>query len=332
MADKKDILSLFEAFHGLKAMIIGDVMIDAYYRGKVERISPEAPVPIVHVSTRDRRLGGAANVAINIKALGATPVLCSVIGEDSAASDFENLMLEEGLPIKGILKGNGRTTTVKTRIISGSQQLVRIDEEEIKPLSTQEMDTLLSTIAEILQNDGIDVVIFEDYDKGVISPSLIKAVVALAREIGIPTAVDPKKKNFLHYRGVNLFKPNFKELQEGLKKELPKSNITDLQKIAAGLPSALDADKLLLTLSEMGALLADRSGEQLHVPAHLRSIADVSGAGDTVIAVASLCMAAGADNKTILELSNLAGGLVCEHVGVVPINRQNLLEEALSLL
>ncbi|MCB0484494.1 MAG: D-glycero-beta-D-manno-heptose-7-phosphate kinase, partial [Flavobacteriales bacterium] len=200
MADKKDILSLFEAFHGLKAMIIGDVMIDAYYRGKVERISPEAPVPIVHVSTRDRRLGGAANVAINIKALGAAPVLCSVIGEDSAASDFENLMLKEGLPIKGILKGNGRTTTVKTRIISGSQQLVRIDEEEIKPLSTQEMDTLLSTIAEILQNDGIDVVIFEDYDKGVISPSLIKAVVTLAREIGIPTAVDPKKKNFLHYR------------------------------------------------------------------------------------------------------------------------------------
>jgi rfaE bifunctional protein kinase chain/domain len=254
------------------------------------------------------------------------------VGRDTAALDFEKLMTTEGMDTRGIIKSPNRATTVKTRIISGSQQLVRIDEEEIKPLSRNENDELLLVISEFLETERIDVVIFEDYDKGTLSPLLIQGVMELAGRFGIPTAVDPKKDNFLAYSGATLFKPNLKELREGLKTDFNSGNPDILRNQIQPIPEKLKIQKLLLTLSEHGAVMAGKGGAFLHSPAHLRQIADVSGAGDTVISVAALCLAAGCSDAQILELANLAGGLVCEHVGVVPVNKQNLLEEALFLL
>lgn len=333
MVFEREVLKkLFESFSSMNVLVVGDVMMDAYYRGRVDRISPEAPVPVVHVVSRDRRLGGAANVALNIKSMGATPLLCSVTGSDAAAVEFNKILTAEGMDTRGIILSKSRTTTVKTRIISGSQQLLRIDEEEIKPLEAADTDRLLLVIAELLESERVDVVIFEDYDKGTLTPDLIRGVMELAQRFEVPTAVDPKKDNFLSYSGATLFKPNLKELREGLNFEFHKTEIMVLQNEVTGLPAKLGVEKLLLTLSEHGALITDTQGGFVHTGAHLRSIADVSGAGDTVIAVAAMCLAAGCSNSQILAIANLAGGLVCEHVGVVPVSKQNLLDEALSLL
>ena len=213
---KKEITSLFESFNQMTVLVVGDVMIDAYYSGNANRISPEAPVPVVHVTNSEKRLGGAANVAQNLKALGATPILCSVIGNDFSGSDFLNILKEENLPIEGILKSSERITTVKTRIISGSQQMLRVDEEEVKSLSNEDKIQFENKIKKIIESRKINVLLFEDYDKGLIDSDLIKTVVAIARRNNIPVAVDPKKNNFLNYHNVDLFKPNLKELSEGL--------------------------------------------------------------------------------------------------------------------
>ncbi|MCJ8165345.1 bifunctional ADP-heptose synthase [Pontibacter sp. E15-1] len=316
---------LFEAFNRLTVLVVGDVMIDSYLWGKSTRISPEAPVPIVNVVQREKRLGGAANVALNVEALGATPLLCSVIGDDQDGADYLRLMEEKGLSTEGILRSPERVTTIKHRIIAGAQQLLRVDSEIEHNLTQQEEQQLEERYLKLLEN--ADVVIFEDYDKGVFSEQNIQRFLQLANARGIPSVVDPKKKNFLSYTGCTLFKPNLKELKEGLKVEFANENLPAFEEAVAELQKRLEVQNVLVTLSERGVFVADGT-EKTYIEAHRRSISDVSGAGDTVISIAALCMAMRTSKEFMASLSNLGGGLVCEQVGVVPINKSRLLEEA----
>ena len=322
---------LFDKFNGLRILVIGDVMLDAYVMGKVNRISPEAPVPIVSLENKDARIGGAGNVALNLLALGAKPIICGVIGEDSSGDKLLNLFEKNGISTDGLVKSMARKTTVKTRVISNKQQLLRIDSESTFPLLESEEIKLNNTIQNII-NQGVDGIIFEDYNKGVLTDSVIQNVIKIAKEKDIPTAVDPKKENFLSYRGVSLFKPNLKELKEGLNLNFDfNSNKELFEKGIEVLEEKLQNEISFVTLSENGVFIKNKT-ENYYVPAHVRSISDVSGAGDTVIAVATLCLISGASTKQIAEISNLAGGLVCEKSGVVSISKNDLLKEVSELL
>lgn len=300
-------------------------MIDSYLVGKVERISPEAPVPIISMTEQENRLGGAANVALNVQALGADPILCAVVGNDDRAEILRCLLKDKNITDEGILSDPDRITTVKTRIISGRQHLLRVDRETDKPLSLSTERNFISHIEKLLEKHAVSAIIFEDYDKGSITREVISAVVTMANEKKVPTLVDPKKRNFLDYNGATLFKPNFKELTEGLKIELKKNDAAGLFEAARALHHK-GIRYVLVTLSEHGVFISDGEKYKL-IPAEIRDISDVSGAGDTVISVASLCMAAGMDVVLTAQIANIAGGLVCEKVGVVPVDRQQLLEE-----
>ncbi len=320
------ILNIFESFRQLKVLVIGDVMVDAYMWGKVDRISPEAPVPIIASTNRENRLGGAANVALNVQALGAKPILGAIIGDDEKGDVFKSLLQKRGLVDHGIFSLDNRVTTVKTRIISDNQHLLRVDEEQTTPLSGHQEDEFSSHLLEIIENDSVDVIIFEDYDKGCITPKVIDSVVSLANKLGIPTLVDPKRRNFMNYNGVSLFKPNFKELVEGLKMDVEKEDKIGLQKALELFLSKTGSSMILTTLSEEGVVASDGK-EFVSIPAEIRDITDVSGAGDTVISTAALCLAVKLDMKDIAAISNMAGGLVCEKVGVVPVDKSQLTDE-----
>ncbi|MEJ6978899.1 bifunctional ADP-heptose synthase [Pedobacter sp. P351] len=321
---------LFQQFNNLSILIIGDVMMDSYLWGNVERISPEAPVPVISVRKKENRLGGAANVALNIQALGANPIICAVVGTDKEGDDFINILKEKQLSTSGILQLDSRPTTVKTRVIGHHQQMLRIDAEVDEEISRYDSERLFSTIKLLLNNQQIDAIVFEDYDKGVISEFLIKEVVTIAKAKNIITIVDPKKRNFLKYKGVTLFKPNLKELREGLKTDVNPDNREELEVSVQTLQTLLEADMIMVTLSEHGVYMHSGNGKKI-IPAHIRNIADVSGAGDTVIATTAVCLAAGYDEFTTASIANLAGGLVCESVGVVPIDKNELLKEIQSL-
>jgi len=322
--------NIFEKFNSLNVLIIGDVMIDSYIWGKIERISPEAPVPVVRVTKKENRLGGAANVALNIQSLGASPYICAVIGDDSDGENFLSLLKAQGLSNEGLIKIKTRPTTVKTRIIAHNNQIARVDAETERNLSSSDTLLVLNKIKQIIANHRIDAIIFEDYDKGLITEDLISNTVKLAKEMGIITVVDPKKRNFHAYKGVQLFKPNLKELREGLKIEIDPLNIDQIEQAVERLKKQLGANTVILTLSENGVYVSAASGNK-HILAHKRNIADVSGAGDTVVATAALCLAAGLNEFKTAEIANLAGGLVCEHVGVVPIDKVRLFKESQTL-
>ena len=326
----KTLNDLFTAFDKLNVLIVGDVMLDNYLWGKVDRISPEAPVPIVSIQKKESRLGGAANVAINVKAMGANPILCSVIGNDLNGRLFIELLKNIDLSSDGIFQSSERATTVKTRVIGNNHQMLRVDEEQDEEINVTDRKQLLNRLTNIISKKKIDVIIFEDYDKGVLGKSLIESVVKLARQKGIPTAVDPKKKNFNHYKNVTLFKPNLKELREGMKIDLDKDHLDSISNAANKLNKDHKIEISLITLSEKGIYFLDQKDEKI-IPAHVRTIADVSGAGDTVISVAALCLALETSSTLLASLSNLAGGLVCEKIGVAPIEKQQLLYEAKRL-
>lgn len=308
-------------------VVVGDVMLDAYLWGRVDRISPEAPVPVVHVQQRSARLGGAANVALNLRALGATPIVISAIGTDAAATDLERCFQEANLDSVGLVRCATRPTTVKTRVISGHQHVVRVDEETTADLSPADEDALLKRIEETIAYRRPAALVIEDYNKGVLTIRTIEKTLELATRAGIPVAVDPKLKNFLRYRGVSLFKPNVKELREGLKVDVSGADIDSVRAAVARLEQELGNTATMVTLSEHGVYAHDAQGEH-HLAAHPRKIVDVSGAGDTVIAVATLALAQGLPLARIAALSNLAGGLVCEEVGVVPIDIERFRREA----
>ena len=333
MTNTQKYTHLFEQFSSLKVLIIGDVMIDSYLWGKVERISPEAPVPIVQVKRRANRLGGAANVAINVKAMGAEPILCSIIGEDNQSKIFIDLLSEQNISTVGIIQSKNRITTTKFRVIGNNAQMLRVDEEMVDDLLDEDQELLFEKIQEIITNDKIDVIIFQDYDKGVISKQIIEKTKALVKG-KIPIAVDPKRRNFFNYTEVDLFKPNLKELQEATNSRFEKKDFNQLKLEVEKLQTQLEASYIFTTLSEQGVFISELNNLGFHselIPAHLRSITDVSGAGDTVISVAALCLALKTDKRTLAELSNLAGGLVCEELGVIPVNKEKLFKETIKI-
>jgi D-glycero-beta-D-manno-heptose-7-phosphate kinase len=319
---------IFQAFCNLRVLIVGDVMIDSYLWGKVERISPEAPVPIVHVQKREMRLGGAANVALNVQSMGATPVICSVIGDDMDGDNFLSLLDKGKLPKEGIVRSSGRITTIKHRVISGGHHMLRVDQEIDSEINDKESKLLFERAKKLIPS--CDVIIFEDYDKGVLNKSVIKDIIAFANKNNKPTVVDPKKRNFLFYKDASLFKPNRKELIEGLKLSSNLNDLPEILKAVRELKSTIKSKAILITLSEKGVFI-EQNKEQHLIPAHIREISDVSGAGDTVISIAALCYALELAPKLLASLSNLGGGIVCEHVGVVPINKNALLKEARKL-
>jgi len=329
--NKKDLNTIFQKFNNYNILVIGDVMVDSYMWGKVERISPEAPVPIISISKQESRLGGAANVAVNLKSLGANPIICSVVGDDDKSIIFSEILKQNNISSEGIIKSKKRITTTKTRIISHNQHLLRIDEELDKELTKEIEIQFFEHIKNIVSENNIHAVIFEDYDKGVITPFIINNVVELANKKNIPTTVDPKKKNFNNYKNVTLFKPNFKEFIEGTKLEIKKNEFDKLFDATRLLQNKLNIKYVLTTLSEVGILISNNKTYH-NIPAQIRDVADVSGAGDTVISVATLCLIAGLDIYSIAAISNIAGGLVCEKSGVVPVDKQQLLEECISIL
>lgn len=330
--DSNYIDDLFRRFADTHALVIGDVMIDAYIEGAIERMSPEAPVPIVTVRRRFHRLGGAANVAINIKGLGGKTTLCSVIGNDNNANAVLLLMKEHRLDTSGLIRSDNRITTLKQRILNQGKQVLRLDEESLCDLNATESDLLETHIQKVITQEKPDIIILQDYNKGVLTEKMIRKIITLGKSYNIPIAVDPKKNNFLAYKGATLFKPNAKELCEGL--GVTAKGMDDLDTATARLKNLLRCNYVMTTLSDKGILIHydDRHrAVRLHFPAHKRKIIDVSGAGDTVLSVAALCLAAGCDAQLFGAISNIAGGLVCEQTGVVPVDRTRLLEETLRL-
>ena len=322
---KKDIEELFQAFKKLNVLIVGDAMIDAYMWGEINRMSPEAPVPVVEIEKYEHRLGGAANVALNLKLLGATAILCSVVGDDFRGKHLKQLLDEQELAINGIFTEEGRKTTVKTRVISNKKHQLRIDEEDVFNLRAEQ--DFLQIVVKNMKNS--DVIILQDYNKGVLTPFIIENVIQKANELDIPTIVDPKTKNFQSYKNCSIFKPNLKEMKEGFNISFNENNISEINTATKRLQEMLMAKGILLTLSEKGVCIQTKEGFT-HTKALERNIVDVSGAGDTVISTAALCLAASIDYTNLSKFANLAGGLVCEKVGVVPIEETELFENAIS--
>ncbi|MDR1459100.1 MAG: PfkB family carbohydrate kinase [Bacteroidales bacterium] len=331
---KENVRKIFDNFSNIRVLIIGDVMLDDYITGDVTRISPEAPVPVLNIKTRYACLGGAANVALNIKSLGATPVLCSVIGKEKKSEDFLAIMKKENITDIGVIQSENRILTTKYRAIGNNMQLLRLDDEVTHPLSQQDKNNFLEVLTDIIHSpQKIDVIIFEDYDKGIITEHIIEKVVSLAQEKSIPVLVDPKKRNFQHYRNIDLFKPNWKELTEGLRIGNGAWKDEHLLEKVKQFMIEKQHKQLLLTLSGDGIVLYRYENNTFfsdHIPACLRNVTDVSGAGDTVISVAALCMVMGIEGKDMAMLSNLAGGLVCEEIGVVAVNKEKLIQEAMT--
>lgn len=322
---KEEIIQLFDAFNNMKVLIVGDAMIDAYMWGKIERQSPEAPVPIVEIEKHENRLGGAANVARNIKSLGATAILCSVVGDDFRGKQLKHLLETETLTTDGIFAEKGRKTTIKTRVISEEKHQLRIDEEQTNAITVE--NEFLDLVAKHLHN--VDVVILQDYNKGVLTPFVIENVIKKANELGVSTIVDPKTNNFLCYKNCTIFKPNLKEIKAGCNIEFDENEIDEISAATKSLQEKLNAKGILLTLSAKGVCMQTADGFN-HTNAEKRNIVDVSGAGDTVIATGTLCLAANIDFVNLSKFANLAGGLVCEKVGVVPIEKTTLLENAIT--
>ncbi|MEY3243484.1 MAG: hypothetical protein RIR11_4923 [Bacteroidota bacterium] len=308
-------------------LIIGDIMIDRYLSGNVTRISPEAPVPVVHFQQTFDRLGGAANVALNIKALGSTPLLCSVVGNDEDGRIFCNMLTELNISNEGIVIDPSRISTVKTRIVGNHQQMLRIDRENTFDLDDLTAKKILEKSNFLMEKYNIGAVILQDYNKGVLTLSVIQEIIAMAKKRGVPVAVDPKKHHFFAYKGVTLFKPNLKEVKDSVP-FLVDSNLDTLHKASSYLKEQLQNQWTMITLSEKGLFLDAQETEQGQIyPTTPRNIADVSGAGDTVISVAALGLAAGITPAEIAVLSNLAGGQVCERQGVVPVDKDLLNKE-----
>lgn len=325
-------MNLTKYFHDFKSkriLIVGDAIIDTYLWGEIHRMSPEAPVPVVDVTVNqnDSRLGGAANVALNLKELGAESILCTVIGNDNRGITFEQLMQEQGLSLEGMLISNGRKTTTKTRVIADNKHQLRIDEEDTYPIKVE--NQFYNLIEKLTHN--IDAIILQDYNKGVLTETIIEKIISLANSKNIPTVVDPKKQNFLSYKKCTLFKPNLKEINEGLNTNPDINNFSEIEETTSKLRKIISAKAILLTLSNKGIFLNTRSGSKIK-ESTTSNVIDVSGAGDTVVSVAAMCLACNIDFEELAILSNIAGGIVCEKVGVVPITNKELLDRAKKLL
>jgi len=319
------LLNLFKNFENVKVAVIGDLMLDRYIWGSVNRISPEAPVPVIEVEGEDSKLGGAGNVANNIKSLGAFPLLIGVVGDDREGEILFDLMKREGFNTGGIIVDRSRPTTVKTRVIAHNQHVVRIDRESREPINYSIQERIKEIV---LQNiHQLNAIIIEDYNKGVIVRNLIHDLIDIANKYGIVITVDPKFDNFFEFKNVTVFKPNRKEVEDVLGRKID----TEEKVIEAGkiLLERLKCEYLLLTRGEKGMTLFTKNGDVKHIPTKARKVADVSGAGDTVISTITVALASGADIIESASLANYAAGIVVEEVGVVPVDKEKLFKAAL---
>lgn len=326
-----DIANLFGSFKNIKVGIVGDVMLDTYMWGRVERISPEAPVPIVAVERKEQRIGGAGNVALNICSLGAGASVLTITGNDEDGHALQKMFTERGIDTTFVLQSDKRITTNKIRVIGRNQQMMRLDHEVTAGLGYEDENRMILAVQHYIAHEKPQVMILEDYNKGVLTELVIQKVIDLCRHHHIIVAVDPKRKNFFTYKGVDIFKPNLKEAMEGLNIISGEINEKLLREIHAALVEKLEHHISFITLSEKGVFYMQHD-EAAVVPSHIRNIADVSGAGDTVIAVASLVYAATKNVKLMAEIANIAGGLVCEIVGTAAIDKEKLLKECRRLL
>ncbi|MBS1562631.1 MAG: D-glycero-beta-D-manno-heptose-7-phosphate kinase [Bacteroidetes bacterium] len=311
---------LLEAARGKEIAVIGDVMLDRYFWGAVSRVSPEAPVPVVDVESETIHLGGAANVAANLQALGAQPVLCGVIGDDSTGKMIKMLADDAGMNTSGLVVSAQRPTTVKTRVIGNNQQIVRLDRETRTNVDGDVVDALRTLIATRPQLAGV---ILEDYNKGLLTEELIEAAIAAAAERGIPVFVDPKRSNFFAYRHAYVFKPNRKEATDAL--GYPIRTDDDVRKAGIELLERLQCENVLITLGAAGMMLFERNGAVSSVPTIAKNVADVSGAGDTAIATLAALSTAGANVREAATLANIASGIVVEEPGIVSITAERLM-------
>jgi len=325
---KKRLNELKTAFSGKRVAVVGDMMLDCYYWGKVKRISPEAPVPVVEVDDEFFRFGGAANVALNILKLGGIPVPIGVIGEDNDSRFFKKLLNESGITDEGIICDSARPTTTKTRVIAGSQHVVRIDKESKEDIHSETENKLLQYFES--KADELDALILEDYNKGVLTKTVIKELIEIANRKGLVITVDPKFHNFFEYKNVTVFKPNKKETEEAFGVKFSGSG--DLDFYGNKLMDELKSRYVMITLGEAGMALFGDNSSKKQVPTKARKVADVSGAGDTVISTLTMALVSGADITEAAYLANFAGGLVCGEVGIVPIESEVLFREVMEEL
>lgn len=326
-----DLDKLFSEISKLKVAVIGDVMLDTYWWGTVDRISPEGPVPVVAVTKKEHRIGGAGNVALNVQALGAKVVLITLLGKDEEGQKLNSLLKENNIDTAYILFSDERVTTNKIRIVGRNQQMMRLDAEHVHDLERKEEENLIKKIEKYVSEINPDVIILQDYNKGILTEAVIKKVIDLCSTQNIICTADPKRKNFFSYKNVTLFKPNLKEVKESFHILSDEVNEKMLSEMHRQLKQKLNQGISLITLSDKGMFYQNETESKI-IPSHLRNVADVSGAGDTVIAVASLLYAATKDIHLTAEIANIAGGLVCEIVGTAAIDKEKLLEECKHLL
>jgi rfaE bifunctional protein kinase chain/domain len=319
LSDKR-LKQLKENFKGLKIAVIGDMMLDCYFRGDVKRISPEAPVPVIEVENEFFRFGGAANVALNVLKLGGIPYSIGVVGNDNDGKIFNSLMKESKIISEGIVVDNSRPTTAKTRVIAGNQHVVRIDKESKKDISSDIEKKLLDYLYSQIKN--LDGIILQDYNKGVLTAGFIKKIIVLANKKDILITVDPKFHNFFEFQNVTVFKPNRKEAEDILGIKIVNDN--DISKTGKNLLKKLKAKNILLTLGPEGIAVFEKGKPERRMPTKARKVADVSGAGDTVIATLTSALAAGGNIIEASYLANYAAGIVCQEVGIVPIELDTL--------
>jgi D-glycero-beta-D-manno-heptose-7-phosphate kinase len=331
MTSSVDYKELFKSFASVKIGVVGDMMLDTYWWGNVERISPEAPVPVVTVDRKEYRIGGAGNVALNLASLGASVSVFSVIGDDDDGQILCDLLKKKNIDTGYLLKSVSRITTNKMRVISRNQQMMRLDSETQISLPADQEKKLIEKLERFVNEQSPSAIIFEDYNKGVLTESVIRNIIDICKRKLVITAVDPKRKHFFDYKGVDIFKPNLKEAREALNLLIEEVNENTLMQIHQKLKEELHHQISLITLSEKGVFYED--GRESHIVAsHIRNVADVSGAGDTVIAVATLIYSLTKNTHLMAEIANLAGGLVCEAVGTVAIDKARLLKECQRLL
>lgn len=321
VSQRQRYLDLIRAFRGVKIMIVGDFILDQFIWGTVERISPEAPVPVVHVREEQFRLGGALNVAHNIHTLFGNVVPCGVLGRDRDGRMLRRVIHREGIDTGGIIYEDARPTTVKTRVIAHSQQVVRFDREKTESISTEAQEGILKFVEDRIR--GMDAVVIEDYGKGVIESALLKKLIKAARQVQKPVLVDPKEKHFSYYPGITTMTPNRKEAFAGAEALRIRHN-GSLEALGKGLLKRLRCDSVLITLGEDGMALFENSGAMTHIPTAAREIFDVSGAGDTVISVLALALGAGAKTKEAAVLANLAAGIVVGKLGTATVSPDEL--------
>jgi D-beta-D-heptose 7-phosphate kinase/D-beta-D-heptose 1-phosphate adenosyltransferase len=315
---------ILEAMADVRVLVVGDLMLDEYIAGTVDRISPEAPVPVVRVERERWAVGGAANVAANVTALGAACDIVGVVGDDGGGRRLTEALRQAGVRVEGVVVAGERPTTVKTRVLARSQQVVRFDRETDADVEGGIADALVGAVEQ--EAERCDVILMEDYNKGVLTPRVIASVLSSAETHAVATVVDPKRLRFFEYAGATVFKPNSKELADALGEHLAPD---DPQWMDAT-RRRLKCETLLLTLGEQGMALSTTGGRFFRVPAVARSVYDVSGAGDTVVAVTAVALAAGADEIEAAILANHAAALEVEKAGVATVSPREILDQALS--